>query len=165
MLNKTASGKERLYARLLDTFIELLFFSPLIFWYFRLPEDGSILPIVGVMTLIVIILESVVPIILKGRTIGKKIMGLRMVSLYGGKASKDELTDKGFIYMLIPIMLFTPILNGVFLVMIIYFNIISLIFIFFDSKNQGVIDKLTSIIVIRDDKLLDNKIDYTPVYF
>jgi len=154
----TASGGERITARLLDIVIDVIILLPLIIWVFNQKEtDLSNLSklttqvILVYSTIVNLTLEFIIPVLTKGKTLGKAALGLRMISDNGNNASMSRLFIRSLIYTFIPVIQeLLSFGNLIGFIMFIVF-IISLIFIFTDPYHQAVHDKLGKIYVVKDD--------------
>jgi uncharacterized RDD family membrane protein YckC len=148
----TASGLRRLIARLID----LVFYIPIFYWYRHYPSGESIWHLVLITILYISFFECVIPILTKGQTIGKIVTNTRIVSQTGAYASFNQITDKAFIYLLIPIIEVLPVMNGVLNVIMIYCIVLSFILMFCDPFNQTMVDKLSfTYIIINNNSVQD----------
>jgi uncharacterized RDD family membrane protein YckC len=147
----TASGLHRLSARIID----LIFYLPIFYWYRHYPSGESIWFFVLITTIYIAFFECFIPFLTKGQTIGKLLTNIRIVSQNGAFASFNQITDKGFIYLLIPVIEALPVMNSVLNVLMIYCIIVSLILMFNDPYNQTMVDKLSFTYVVINDRSIN----------
>lgn len=161
----TASGWERIGARLVDSIVELIVLILIFCW---ISDKTTIERFSPFVTLVIITLEFIFPVLTKGKTIGKTILGLRMISDSGGYASGGQLFARSLMYTAIPfldiiiaISLFSGLnviislilfLGDVIILTMLIIIIMSFGFIFSDDYHQALHDKFGSICVVKDKK-------------
>jgi uncharacterized RDD family membrane protein YckC len=167
--NITATAGARIGAHLLDGIISFVCTLPILFVY--LPKmweeimsgiqagnpnfDYNLEWYVPLYELVLaVILSLVVPVLTKGKTPGKAIVGLRIISKNGDYATVGQLVLRSLIYIVPALLAYYPIGLITWSINIIW--IVSLVFIFTDRYHQAVHDKISNTIVVYDN-LLKNR--------
>jgi uncharacterized RDD family membrane protein YckC len=170
--NITATAGARIGAHLLDGIITIVCTIPILFVYLpRLIEEvmagiqagnpnynfdiasfGWYVPLYELI--LAVILSLVVPLLMKGKTLGKAIVGLRIISKNGDYATVGQLVLRSLIYIVPALLAYYPIGLITWSINIIW--IVSLVFIFTDRYHQAVHDKISNTIVVYDN-LLKNR--------
>lgn len=151
----TARGSSRITARIIDIIFEIIIITPICIWFFKNEELSGLLNVVCLG--VIIFLEFIIPILTKGRTVGKLVCKLRIISICGSKANIIQLLLRSSIYILeifVSNFIFGGLRVTVSLILIIVY-IISLFSIFSDTYNRAIWDKLADVCVVRDDDYND----------
>ncbi|HHU81289.1 MAG TPA: RDD family protein [Acholeplasmataceae bacterium] len=102
-------------------------------------------------TLVVsLVIQYLIPVLTKGRTIGKMALGLRIISDEGEYASPSKLFIRSTIYVVAPLLQYVPIIGDWLSTIITIVWVVSFIFLFTDQKHQTVHDKYSRCLVVYD---------------
>jgi uncharacterized RDD family membrane protein YckC len=168
----TATGGARIGAHILDGIISFICMLPSFFTYFpQLMEDffhaiengetnfnfdiisfGWFVPVYELV--VTIILTLVIPLLTKGKTIGKAIVGLRIISKNGDYATSMQLFIRSLIYIVPALFSLVPFFGNIISGSVSILWIISLIFIFTDRYHQAVHDKMSNTIVVYENQFV-----------
>lgn len=158
LMKITALGGQRILARLIDILVIIIFGIPMMIWVvdkvstsnLRVENLKDEILVYGLI--ISIIFELVIPILTRGKTIGKALMGLRMVSNNGKYASIWKLFVRSLMYTAIPLLESLPVVGTFIDISMFIIYIISLVLIFTHYCHQAVHDMISSIYVVEDNK-------------
>ncbi|MEO9004031.1 MAG: RDD family protein [Ginsengibacter sp.] len=180
-----AEAHKRLFAYLIDFTILLLFFMGMKYFYyagFDLEDIDRLKSHVGLDILTIsipMLLYSLVSeMMMNGQTIGKKVLNIRVISLYGGRPSLSQYLLRwmfkafewpfffGYTFFSITSMLAYIIITG-------FWGVVVLIFIAVNKKNQRLGDMAANTVVINTESRFSvhdtvfiniDEIDYTPSF-
>lgn len=147
----TAKGSRRVGARIIDFIFEFILLTPIWIWLQITGDDLTILLKVVIVGMI-IFAEFIIPILTKGKTVGKLVFNLRIISTSGYNASIKQLFIKSLIYIMFicvnyfTISVFCFTLN----IMLSIVYILSIASLFLDIYNRAAWDKLAGVYVVLD---------------
>jgi uncharacterized RDD family membrane protein YckC len=162
----TASAGARIGASLIDMIISLIAAIPLIIWlmnrynYVMKVSDLANINAIGASMLGITLLYSfisnlifqfIIPMKTKGQTLGKRAVGIRMVSEYGDYLSNDKLFLRSIVYTIIPFIEEIPGIGGLIAFIMLLFWLVSLVLIFIEP-NQALHDKMAECLVVEDNR-------------
>ena len=157
--NHTDAGS-RIMARVVDSIIDIIAMIPLFIWIFNKDYTTMtdiapfLFQITVYATVIMVIMEVVIPYYTKGQTLGKKALGIRMVELDCSRVRLSTLIKRYGFQWFLNTLSSIPGIGGIFGLAEFIIFIVSVVFIFNDPNGQAVWDKVAGTIVLDDKKLV-----------
>jgi uncharacterized RDD family membrane protein YckC len=152
----TASGGTRIVAHILDNIFIIIACIPIFIWLNqKLPVTREnttdiYFSYLGYVAAAQFIMQFLLPLLTKGKTLGKACLHLRIINDYGGYASGGQLFFRSTVYTVIPFIELIPVIGQFVSLGMFIFWIISLVYIFKDDLNQSLQDKMAEVVVIDE---------------
>ncbi|QVK18473.1 RDD family protein [Mycoplasmatota bacterium] len=147
----TANGSRRVVSRIIDFIFQLILMSPIFIWL--LLTGKEITQLLNYICIgIIIFAEFIIPVLTKGKSVGKFVCRLRIISISGYDASVKQLFVRSLFYIIliiVDIFAFGIFKFTVNLMLSIVF-IFSIASIFLDIYNRTAWDKLAGVYVVLD---------------
>lgn len=99
-----------------------------------------------------LITQYIIPLLTKGKTVGKLVLGLRIIDVNGEYASPSQLFIRSTIYVVAPLLQYLPGFESIASLGIMIVWVVSFIFLFSDPKHQTVHDKYSGCLVVYDNE-------------
>jgi uncharacterized RDD family membrane protein YckC len=107
--------------------------------------------IASIMFVIIFLYSVVIPAkVFNGQTIGKKIIGLKVVKENTKYANIADFMNRTFFALLLSLLMAFPIFEGPILFVIVIFLVLNCYSLYIDSRHQTIFDKIAKTIVIEE---------------
>jgi uncharacterized RDD family membrane protein YckC len=159
MANVRGEAGTRILAFLLDTFFSIIG-AGIVFFIFIGSEnildalqDRSTMMMITLSTMSLnLVLTFIIPVITNGQTFGKKIFGLRIVSVNGSDVSNSSLFFRYFILVVLSLFSRLPLIGFIFNLILFLYYLIGIIQINNDERSMTYLDKICNTVVVDDIK-------------